>query len=390
LTVAEGGSTISVVSGRLGILKYLLGFLAVVALLRLYTGNREEAFPRRPTIVLPAEHEERAHRAPAAEAESAPTHRAAARRAGDTKAARSVADTAERLGRLAERLGLLAERLDEATGPLRVELDRASTVVCARGWAALRAGRPTEALRYFDAALQEERDHPPALAGRAAALVAEGLHAEAAETYDRLLRRTPNDAAARYNYGTLLYRASRYAEAAEQFRRAIRLDPTLARARYNLATLAQREGRLHEARDEWTAFVALDPGVASAWFNLGVVQMDFDEPAAAADCFARAVELDPANADAWLNLGLARAFADRLEEAVATLTEAAGKFPEEPLILAQLAVFHGVLADREGPNAEAHRRLAQWLEDRVAALGVEVRRDAAAYEVEGRAEEHAP
>ncbi len=106
--------------------------------------------------------------------------------------------------------------------------------------------------------------------------------------------------------------------------------------------------------------------------------MDFDEPEAAAECFARVVELDAENADAWLNLALSEAFEDRLEDAAATLTEAARRFPEEPLILAQLAVFHGIFAERDGPNAAAHRRLAAWLEDRVAALGVEVRREALA------------
>lgn len=236
------------------------------------------------------------------------------------------------------------------------------------GWIDGQTGNPDGAVVHFDRCLERQRDFPPALVGKAAALVAGQRFDEARMAYAELIRAAPNDAVARYNFGVLFYRCGQFGEAAAQFREAVRLDPAHARAYYNLATLAQRAGAISEARYAWEAFTRLDPNVPSAWFNLGVIRMDFDEAAAAAYCFSEVVRLRRDDAEAWLNLAIAQGAAGRWRLAQSAGETADRLSPGHPVVLRSLANIHRRLAIQGGDAAAEHLVAAAELEERLAEI----------------------
>lgn len=269
---------------------------------------------------------------------------------------------------LAAAVASLAKGLDDAAVRLRSNLSASPAVQLAAGYAALQSGRYEDALAQYDAILDRRPNHPPALSGRAEALIGLNRFDDAAETYARLMPRAEKDTTARYNYGVVLYRLSRYAEAADQFRRLTQIDPDHAEGQYNLATLAQRDGRLSEAQSAWQAFTRLRPEVAGGWYNLGIVLMDYDRPEEAVACFKKVVSLDQNDADARLNLAMAHLAADQPNEALAALEAAGQRLPNDRVVLRYQAEVHARLAENGGPDGDEHRRQADALRAKLAAL----------------------
>lgn len=265
-------------------------------------------------------------------------------------------------------LMIVLDRMDEASVRLRNDPNANAVIQYGRGVAAVRQGRPEEALSHFDWVLKSDPKNTAVLEAKAAALVELNRFDDAETEYARLTQIAPEDLNARYNHAVVLYRLSRFREAAEQLREVVRREPEHAEAHYNLASLAQREGRLAEARESLEVFTRRRPEVMSGWFNLGVVLMDLDLPQAAADCFKTVASADPLDADAHLNLGIAYSWAGEYDLALGPMERANELLPCDDTILKYLAALHDLLADQAGPESEEHRRIATTLSEQVDAV----------------------
>ncbi|RIK67898.1 MAG: hypothetical protein DCC65_05350 [Planctomycetota bacterium] len=262
----------------------------------------------------------------------------------------------------------ILDRLDETSVRLRSQADRSAAVQYGRAIAAAHAGRLEEAVEHLDRALTADPRNADLLRESAAVHVALSRFADADTIYEELLKVNPGDAAARYNRAVVLFRLARFFEAAQELRETVRLEPDHAEAWYNLASLAQREGRLSEAREALEAFTRLRPEAAGGWFQFGVVHMDLDAPHAASACFLAAVEADPRDAAALLNLGISYAHTGEYELALAAVEKANTLTPCDETILRHLAALHDLLADRDGPRSDEHRRLATAFAEQVDAI----------------------
>ena len=177
------------------------------------------------------------------------------------------------------------------------------------GVEALRAGRPADALREFDAALAIDPDFAEALRGRALVLDLAFGHLEDAErAYRRALGIRPSYPDAHNDLGQLLARTGRYDEALREFDAALEdltnREPYVARC--NKGQALYRMGRRDEGRAELRACLALAPNFCKGRRELGRILLEEGKAAQAIaelGAYARACEKVP---DAHLQLGLAQ------------------------------------------------------------------------------------
>lgn len=118
------------------------------------------------------------------------------------------------------------------------------------GNAALKAGKPEDALKCYEAALKQHPANPAAHFDRGTALFALSRYPEAAEEF---LRATEGNepalkAVAFYNLGNSFFKADKFAEAAEAFRRALTIDPADPRAKWNLELALQKKKQEDEKK----------------------------------------------------------------------------------------------------------------------------------------------
>lgn len=143
----------------------------------------------------------------------------------------------------------------------------------------------------------------------------------------RILLVSPGDAELRGMLGRLLMQIGRPEEALQEFRTARDSggDPTslglmIARA---LISIGSKE----EARRELEALVMAAPRQAEAFAMLGNLAEDRDDWAAAAGAYQRLAALRPSDVDVRVQLGYALLKAERADEAVVALRDAAAADP---------------------------------------------------------------
>lgn len=133
------------------------------------------------------------------------------------------------------------------------------------------AGRPTEALAAFDAALALQSNHVAARNGRALALQAAGRVDEAERELATALAIDPAAATTHSNLGNLYFRRDEVARARDAYLAAVRLDPDHADAHNNLGSAYFRLGERALAEREYRTALRLDPRSAGAQRNLAIV-----------------------------------------------------------------------------------------------------------------------
>jgi tetratricopeptide (TPR) repeat protein len=211
------------------------------------------------------------------------------------------------------------------------------------GVIAWREGEDDEAIDGFSRALQQNRDHIPALMARAEAYRRAGRNKEARGDFEAALKQMeeddPNrrDVAARL--ASLLRDAGNYEEAVEVLRETVRVSGTSARiytelgqiyiaqkrlelaqlvlakaleldakdpSVYNaLALLAQRQGKAQEAFERYDQAASLDPNYIDARFNKATVLLDAGDYARAKAELSAIVEKRYDDFAAWVSLGVA-------------------------------------------------------------------------------------
>ncbi len=278
------------------------------------------------------------------------------------------------------RSAALAERLAAAGGdarPLFLEAQRRRPDDFWTNFAlgeALRAERPGEAVRYYQAALALRPDAAVAHNNLGWALALDGRSAEALASFETALARDPSFAHAHANHANALQDAGRRAEAIAAYRRALALDPGAAIVHANLAKALAEEGRLDEGLAAAEAAVALDPELPTAHVNLGFLQMKAGRVDAAIESYRRALALRDESPEVHVNLALALMAKGRVDEAIAENRRALALAPQMAEAHSGLctalrargrldeAIEHGSEAVRLAPaHAEARNNLAAAL-----------------------------
>ncbi|KDR28668.1 MULTISPECIES: tetratricopeptide repeat protein [Caballeronia] len=177
--------------------------------------------------------------------------------------------------------------------------------VFARGFAAHRDGRLTDAERDYQAALAAEPHHVDALHYLGVLRHQQGQHAEAAELVRRAVDLRPTDAGLQLNLGNALKALGRLDDAIERFRNALTLAPGFPLAQYNLGNAYTAAGRHEDAADAFEKALRLQPNDAAAWNNFGNSLSALQRFKDAAQAFRRALALRPRHAGAHNNLGMA-------------------------------------------------------------------------------------
>lgn len=263
-------------------------------------------------------------------------------------------------------IAVLAERIESLGGrslPLlrRIQMRRPDDF-----WAnaaigfALRYTDPTEAVRFFQAALAIRPDSAPAASNLGTMLAMRGDLESGIDLLRRSTRRAPTWAQPLLNLGNALTVAKRSEEAVDVYREALSIVPDSATGRSNLGVALLHLRRVEEAEIELRQALRIDPRSAATLNHLGVLlrrTRRFDESIAALE---EAVRLEPRSVAIIANLGDSLQTRGRKVEAVAQYRRALEIRPELPEALNGLGNIS--LQERRLDEAEAYFARAASLE----------------------------
>jgi len=185
-----------------------------------------------------------------------------------------------------------------------------------------------------------------------------GRFDEAEQALQRAINLRPGDATSSTELGFLYYVTNRYDAAANQFRLAVEQAPLNVKALNNLGGLMYFLERRAEAREAFESSLAAYPN-ADAYSQLGVMAFDEADYARAADMFERAVELAPDDCQLAGNLATAYHWggdrtraAPAIRRAIEVCEASLAAAPDDPLLMAALAGYHGMLGENRRRGLE--------------------------------------
>jgi predicted CXXCH cytochrome family protein len=187
----------------------------------------------------------------------------------------------------------------------------------------LRSGNPNGAKQALDQALRIESDLPEAHNLLGLVALQQGQAPEAEAAFRTATRIQPDLGEAHHNLGKLLAGNRDYKQADYHFTKAIAANPADAAARHSHALILLLSGATNAAMDELREVVRLDPKLAQAHNDLGDILAAKGSLDNAISEYQLAVAAEPAFAEAHLSLGLTLERIGRRNEAEASLRIAA-------------------------------------------------------------------
>lgn len=173
----------------------------------------------------------------------------------------------------------------------------------------LSAGKPSEAVLFFQDALRAEPSQPAALNALGSALMAQGKETEARPYFERCLQAEPGYSMARYNLANSLADAGRFEEAVQDFRRAAAEMPNdkVVLEHYSAALDALAESQVAGGQFESAAItlkeaLRLQPRDSALHNRRGAILLRMGRRDEARGEFESALSLDPGNEEARRNL----------------------------------------------------------------------------------------
>lgn len=205
----------------------------------------------------------------------------------------------------AERLGRLDPELEQRREAQRLRQAREDELEhhYSLGARALSDGKPDEAIREYQALIDQEPNAatPHALLGTAYA--AAGRLPEAAAAYRRALELEPREAAHHNNLGLVLVRSGHLDDGLRHIERAVQLDPERAATyEFNVGAALLNAGRPQDALPRLRQAVRLDPTIAVGQYFLGLALLQtsprlaagrIDPRVGTAEAFQRYLQLAP-------------------------------------------------------------------------------------------------
>ena len=157
-----------------------------------------------------------------------------------------------------------------------------------------RAGRPAEAVGYFEKALRLDPRYPDARINLATAIQAMGKVDEAIDQFHRVLQDHDESASAHLGLANALAQSGKYALAIEHYQKALAVRPDLAPAHYRLAIVLGRAGRspgaLEHARRAAELTAHRDPSVLETLAGAFAAEGQFEKAAQALELAIGLVE----------------------------------------------------------------------------------------------------
>ena len=217
------------------------------------------------------------------------------------------------------------------------------------GNALVRLGRLPEAIAQYGQALQANPNMPDAQTALGRALEDAGRGDEAVAHYKQALRLDPNYADAHNDLGLALARAGRLPEAIAHYEQALRINPAFADVHNNLGNALHASGRGDEAIAHYEAALRLRPDFAAAHNDLGNALREADRQPEAIAQYEQALKINPAMPEVRNNLGISLLIAGRTPEAIAQFEEALRLNPN----LAQVHLNLAIALQSTGRSEEA-------------------------------------
>jgi predicted TPR repeat methyltransferase len=173
------------------------------------------------------------------------------------------------------------------------------------------------------------------------ALEEQGRPDEAMKCYEAAIQADPRCARAHLNRGNVLLASARIDEARDAYQLAIACDSRYAAAFFNLANLDCRAGRYEQALRHYETAIRIKPDFADAFVAQGNACADLGRIAEAIESYQRALAIRPDYADVHLNLGLLAMNKGELAEALAHCKKAVELGATSPMARHMLASLSG-------------------------------------------------
>jgi serine/threonine-protein kinase len=218
----------------------------------------------------------------------------------------------------------------------------------------------------FQRALELEPRNADAIQGMARAYEELGRDAEAEAAFKRGVALRPWGWAEYNALASFYYRNKRYADAEAQYRRALEVAPDNAAVYSNLGATLKHEDKAAEAVKMYRRSIALDP-VYPAFNNLAALdyaQRNFRE---SAEMYRKALDLSGKDFIIWgslgqalLHSGAARAEVENsLRRAMALGEQQLQVHPDDVETLGLLALYHGLLGEKEAALARVNQAMTK-------------------------------
>jgi tetratricopeptide (TPR) repeat protein len=190
-------------------------------------------------------------------------------------------------------------------------------------------GRPQEAIRQLEQALEKDPTFVEALYRLGQLLARGGERQRAAEVLARFRQWRDRAREAPQAWRQVTY-----------YKQALATESQNDQAHYALGRIYAGQGWKPEAAREFALAVAANPQYLDAWRQLGRVCVELKRPAEAAEAFERAVALAPEDAATWNNLCVAHMASGRLDEALAAFRRALAVAPDDVGLHYNLGSLH--------------------------------------------------
>ena len=222
-------------------------------------------------------------------------------------------------------------------------------------------GRPSDAIKEYNTALELDPDHPVALSGLAIVAMyqeewttSEGYWQRAIDilSKNQFASQDLRLEKAYYYYGTVLIKLGEYEDAIANLKEALRIRRSDADTHYALSVAYREIGSPSNQREELEVALLFVPTLPEANYDLGLLLLEDGDEASAAELFRKAVDGAPDREeplDALVALG---PFSERME-AAESLAESD---PEAALYEARIA------AALDSENIDAVRLVARLLQ----------------------------
>lgn len=216
---------------------------------------------------------------------------------------------------------------------------KAADKLVRKGWSALRAGRPDQALNAFQRAVAAAGRSFEAHHGVASALQALGDVSGAIDAFENAFRVAPGNVDTLLALGRLARDLKAPEQAAGFFRQAAMVEPGSVPAQTGMAHALRDLGRQEEASDLLQSALNVQPEAPDLWDALGTVRADLEDFDNAILFLQEAQRLDPRNRSAAGNLAEALFAAGRIDEAERTYRLALKLGPDDPALRFNHAMF---------------------------------------------------
>jgi len=225
-------------------------------------------------------------------------------------------------------------------------------------------GRTEHAIAALERATQVSPDSSRAHLELGVTLREAGRYDEAERALQKAINLRPGYAPGATELGVLYYVTNRYDAAANQFRFATEMAPLNVTAHNDLGGLLYLLDRRQEAREAFEASLAASPNPV-AYSQLGTLFFDEADYARSADMFERAAELAPDDCQLVGNLATAYHWGgDRaragpaIRRAIEVCEAGLAAAPDDPLLMATLAGYYGMLGENRQRGIELLGRAA--------------------------------